>query len=280
MPWLLKAAASSVAAVSPRLAGWLLAPLFFKAPRRRRRGPAEREVLEKGERFVVGRGRDRVVGWRWGAGPVVLLAHGWGGCAGQLTPLVAPLVAAGFSVVAHDSPAHGSSPGLLASIPSFASAITRVAEATGPLYGVVAHSMGGAAFALAAARGLPVRRAVYVGPPSDAADWLAAYVRSLRIPPAAAKVLEARVEAIAGEQMARLNAAWLGPRLGAPLLVVHDRQDREVPLANGERMAKEAAGRLVVTEGLGHRRILRAPEVAAEAVRFLSDPSHHASGAA
>jgi pimeloyl-ACP methyl ester carboxylesterase len=271
-PPLLRAGVSALATISPRLAAATVAPLFFKAPVRRPRSAAEWEVLLDGHHFAVGRGRDRMAVWRWGEGPTVLLAHGWGGCAGQMTPLVEPLVAAGFSVVAHDAPGHGESPGWLASIPAFAGAIARVAEATGPLHGVVAHSMGGAAFSLAAARGLSARRAVYVGPPSDAAEWFRGFIRWIALPAAAEGALRTRAEAIAGERIDRLNATWLGPRLRIPLLVIHDRQDREVPLADGEQVAlKAAAGRLVATDGLGHRRILRDAGVAAQAVAFLAE---------
>jgi pimeloyl-ACP methyl ester carboxylesterase len=269
---LVRAGAATLAAISPRLTASVLAPLFFKAPTRRRRGAAEWEVLLDAHRFTLGRGRDRMAAWRWGEGPLVLLAHGWGGCAGQMTPLVAPLVEAGFSVVAHDAPGHGESPGWLASIPAFSDAIHRIAEAAGPLHGVVAHSMGGAAFSLAAARGLEARRAVYVGPPSSAAAWLHGFVRWLALPAAAAGALRARAEAIAGERLDRLDASWLGPRMRVPLLVIHDRQDREVPIEDGERVAREAAaGRFFATDGLGHRRILRDPGVAFRAVAFLAE---------
>ncbi|HSN91371.1 MAG TPA: alpha/beta fold hydrolase [Anaeromyxobacteraceae bacterium] len=271
-PRLLRAGVAALAAISPRLAAAALAPLFFRAPGRRRRLEAEREVLARGERLELGRGRDRLVAWRWGAGPPVLLAHGWGGCAGQMTPFVEPLLAAGFSVLAHDAPAHGESAGRGASIPLFADAIGRVAERAGPLFGAVAHSMGGAAFSLAAARGLPARRAVFVGPPADAAVWFDGFVRFLAFPGVAVPALRARAEAIAGERLDRLNSGVLGPQVKVPLLVVHDRQDREVPLEDGARVAREAvAGRLLVTDGLGHRRILRDPGVAAEVVRFLAD---------
>jgi pimeloyl-ACP methyl ester carboxylesterase len=271
-PRLLRAGVSALAAVSPGVAASAVAPLFFRAPPRRGRPDPERQALARGDRVVLGAGRDRIVAWRWGDGPAVLLAHGWGGCAGQMTPLVGPLLDAGFGVVAHDAPAHGESPGRTASIPVFADAIARVSRAVGPLHGVIAHSMGGAAFTLAASRGLSARRAVFVGPPSDAAAWFRGFVRWLALPAAAEPALRARVEAIAGERLDRLNSAVLGPRMKVPLLVLHDRQDREVPIEDGERVAREAAdGRLVVTDGLGHRRILRDPGVAGQAVRFLAE---------
>ena len=52
----------------------------------------------------------------WGAGPSVLLVHGWEGRGAQLGALVDPLVAAGYRVVALDGPAHGDSPGRLSTL--------------------------------------------------------------------------------------------------------------------------------------------------------------------
>jgi hypothetical protein len=53
---------------------------------------------------------------------------------------------------------------------------------------------------------------------------------------------------------------------------VHDVDDRVVDFEAGEAIAHAApAGRLVTTRGLGHGRILRAPEVLAEVVPFVAD---------
>ncbi len=268
----LRGAVRALAAVAPRLAGAALARLFFRSPPRRPVSDAEREVLDRAVRDDLGRGPDRLATWRWGdGGPLVLLVHGWGGSAAQMTPLVAPLVAAGFSVVAFDAPGHGASAGARASIPSFADALARVASFFGPVDGAITHSMGGAAFSLAAARGLEARRAVLVAPPADAATWVRGFARHLRYPARAEPALRRAIEAVAGEPLARLNSGVLGPSLRSPLLVVHDRHDREVPVADGARVAAEARdGRLHVTEGLGHRRILRDPGVGSLAVAFLS----------
>lgn len=273
-PRLLRAGVAALSAVSPRLAAAAVLPLFFKAPSRRPRRAEETAVLAQGARFAVGKGRDRLVAWRWGEGPLMLLVHGWGGCAGQMTPLVGAVVGAGFTAVAFDAPGHGQSPGWSASMPIFARAIERMAAELGSIHGVVAHSMGGPAFALAAARGQRVQRAVFIGPPADVATWVETFVDALGLSAPAVAALEARARRLTGERLERLNSTALGPHLTAPLLVIHDRDDREVPLADGERVAREAvSGQLVVTAGLGHRRILRDPAVAAEAVRFLRSAS-------
>ncbi|WP_346114277.1 alpha/beta hydrolase [Nonomuraea maheshkhaliensis] len=69
------------------------------------------------------------------------------------------------------------------------------------------------------------------------------------------------------------------PRRGArraqlpPLLVVHDRDDQVVDLTGAEAITKAwPRAELLRTEGLGHQRILRDPEVVRQVVRFLAGP--------
>ncbi|MFY7922671.1 MAG: alpha/beta fold hydrolase, partial [Gemmatimonas sp.] len=55
-------------------------------------------------------------------------------------------------------------------------------------------------------------------------------------------------------------------------LVIHARDDKEVPFRDGERIAATwPNAALLPVDGLGHRRILRAPQVVEAAVGFLLD---------
>lgn len=55
-----------------------------------------------------------------------------------------------------------------------------------------------------------------------------------------------------------------------PALIVHDADDQDVPLEQGERVARAWSGaELVRTQGLGHARILRAPGVLERVVGFV-----------
>jgi pimeloyl-ACP methyl ester carboxylesterase len=57
---------------------------------------------------------------------------------------------------------------------------------------------------------------------------------------------------------------------GQPCLIVHDLDDRDVPWAEGECYARHWPGaRLYTTQGLGHRRVLDAPEVIDAALVFV-----------
>ena len=69
--------------------------------------------------------------------------------------------------MAHDAPAHGRSTGRFASLPEFARALRAVADQVGEVYGLVGHSLGGAAACVAMHAGLQALRVVIVAPPAQ-----------------------------------------------------------------------------------------------------------------
>src|SRR5205823_2922525 len=107
---LTRAALQAAYLISDQLGG-SLAERLFTSPHRHRRPERERAVLASGRQLSLEvtlrsprwRGEQRRVNaWRWGAGPTVLLVHGWEGRGSQLGAFVEPLVRAGLSVVAFD----------------------------------------------------------------------------------------------------------------------------------------------------------------------------------
>jgi pimeloyl-ACP methyl ester carboxylesterase len=258
-----------LARVSPRLAAAALERLFFTPPRpRRSRGDA---VLHQGESYhVLSEGR-RIAAWRWGQGPVVVLLHGWGGRAAQLSAFVAPLVNRGFSVVAFDAPGHGASGRCLSSAPQFAQALRAVA-AGDPVHGILTHSLGAAGTALAIRDGLRVGRVVFLAPPADPPSWVATLAARLGIPSSVVDALRARSERRLRMRWEDLHLVRLAAGFDASLLVIHDRDDGEVPPEDGHAVAAAWPGaRLLETTGLGHNRLLRDPLVIAHAVDFLAE---------
>lgn len=258
-----------VGAVAPGLAASAAQRLFF-TPARAPRRTEQRATLARGRHFELATPVGPVAGWSWGQGAPVLLVHGWGGHAGQLTPFVARIVERGRRAIALDLPGHGDSAGRQSSIRHFESALLAAAAHFGPFDGVVAHSFGAPSTAVALDGGLVARRLVFLSPPSRFESFFERLVAGLGLDETTAWRFRLRGEAFVGRRFDELEARRLARHQDAPLLVIHDRFDDEVAFTEGAELARCWPGaRLEATEGLGHYRILRDEGVSARAVDFL-----------
>jgi pimeloyl-ACP methyl ester carboxylesterase len=203
---------------------------------------------------------------------VVLLVHGGAGRGAQLGALGPELVARGRRVVTWDAPAHGDSPGRTTTLAAMAEVLRTVAAQVGPVESVIAHSFGGAATTIALARGLAVERAVYIAPLFTIGKTVDRFIHGLGLSPAASTGFQhglAHANLAAAEELEGRN---LVPALRTPMLVIHDRDDREVPYAEGVATAATWPGaRMLTTGGLGHRRVLADLDEAARIERELAN---------
>jgi pimeloyl-ACP methyl ester carboxylesterase len=267
--WMLRTAFRTVGSVAPGVAARWAETIFCSPPRPDPR-PAEEAFLATGARRTVrSEGQDLAV-WVWGQGPVIVLTHGWGGRAGRFSAIAAGLVEAGFRVVLFDAPAHGASMGRQASLPQFSRALREVGDDVGPVDGLVGHSLGGAAVCLAMRQGLNARRAVLLAPPADVVLYSHAFAEHLRLPIRARDVMQQNLETRLQIRWEELHIPTLARSMTAPALIIHDVQDADVPYNQGAEIADAWPGaQLYTTIGLGHRAILRNPEVIRRAVVFL-----------
>jgi pimeloyl-ACP methyl ester carboxylesterase len=143
--------------------------------------------------------------------------------------------------------------------------------AEGGAAGVIAHSAGAVGTTWALSRGLSVERAFYVSPGADIVAYTRYYGGLLGLSPTAVRELAISIERRIGILYAELEPLRLAPEMTAALHVTTDREDWEAPLPSVEKLVRSWPGAtLRVTQGLGHRRILRDPEVVEEAVRFFT----------
>lgn len=257
--------------VSPHLAAHVAAHLF---QRPQRHTPPAREhgwLLDSTElRFRLN--DETIVGWTWGEGPPVLLLHGWEGRGSQLGAFVQPLVRLGHKVIAIDGPGHGRSSGSVANPVRFAQAVEAVHRLFGPLHAVIAHSFGALGTLYAMQRGLPLARLVLVAPghpPLTAARHATAMFG------ANDDVLDRMIDlmrAQTGVPLGELQAAMTQFAPEVPTLIVHDVGDDVIEVEHARSLAERLPNAtLRLTTGLGHRRILREPEVVRLAAAFIAD---------
>lgn len=261
--------------VAPELtARW--AQRVFLTPGRKPAKTAELAVLNTGHRFRVPFAGGRLAAWSWGEGPTVFLVHGWGTSAARMTPLVEPLLRNGFSVVAFDAPGHGQSDGTTSSVIQIAAALRAVAEWTaagdaGSHAGAIGHSIGGAAIALAMKQGPRFRRVVFIGSPSSLEPSSQEEAARLGLTPKVAARMQERIETQFGMKWKEIAVERFLPDTEVPLLLIHDVGDLAIPVEESARIAKVWPGaERILTEGLGHNRILQDPEVLSRAAAFIA----------
>lgn len=243
---------------------------MFLSPRRHARPERENEWLASAERGEVRYRTSLLPTYSWGHGPAVLLVHGWEGRATQLGAFVPALLAAGYRVVAVDMPGHGAAAPALSSAADFAFAMTTIVQRLGPFEAVIAHSMGGAATALSHALRPFSARLVLIGAPRGPSSFFGGFMSYLGLGQTVRARVERRIVRRYGMPFSALDVADFGVRVTSPVLLIHDRGDKEVPFTHAQAFLDALPSiELVATEGLGHRRILRDPGVIALAVHFI-----------
>ncbi len=279
-----RAAVHAIAPASPELAARIALEVFVR-PRRHATPRREAEALATARASRVPFGDGSLPVWTWGdeRAPAVLLVHGWEGRGSQMSPFVPALLAHGFRAVAFDGPGHGRARSQRSSAVHMALAIERIAQHEGrPLAGLIAHSVGGAATALAQKLShgtLEIGRCVLVAPPVSAKRFFDWFCLALDLDGAMREAVANRIERELGVPLATVDVRAATPYLHAPMLLLHDEADREVPFEDARTFVRAWPGaQLVVTSGLGHHRILRDPDVVTAAAAFIAGKTDVATG--
>ncbi|MET9554336.1 alpha/beta hydrolase [Streptomyces sp. NPDC006645] len=270
---------NSASYVSPCLAGHAAFRLFRKPRGRSRLRPDERPLTHRAEvgEIVVGGGK--AVSYRWGTGRrPVLLVHGWESRGSRFAALVSELLDLGLSPVTFDAPGHGDATGETMTILDLRDIIMALDEEHGPFEMVVAHSLGvTATFVAARECGLRTERIVAISGVPDFAYLVDGFCVRLGLRARLNAELRRRVERELfpgeGDVWARFAVPRTPAEVGRPLpvLVVHDEDDDMVDPACSRALAEALGDRaeLVVTWGLGHRRIIGDAQVAASVRDFV-----------
>jgi len=212
----------------------------------------------------------KLASWHAGTGPTVFLLHGWEGSSADMTPFVAPLLNAGFSVAALDFPAHGASEGTLVSLFQFTRAVKQLVDEIGHPHAFIAHSVGCPVVIEAIRTGIEVKAAVLIGTPARYKDQAFLVASHLGLDREGTKQMLEELKAMEVD-VAAINTPAAVRELKVPGLVVHSDDDKVIPQILGKEVADAWPGaKFMPVSGLGHRRILSSPEVIAAAVEFVA----------
>ncbi|AIF47558.1 hydrolase [Dyella japonica A8] len=242
----------------------------FASSRARAQTAPQDAEMQRGELSVHGQ---RIATYTWGdpaRQPYVLLVHGWSSFGLRYQPWVKPLRDMGYALVAFDQPGHGLSDGRHCTLPDFIETVREVGRHFGEAALTIAHSLGGAAATLAQGDAWHSQKLILIAPAADPVAATQRFSRLVRLGDHLRGRMHDSLEAMTGINIHDLQVHRYLPSLGQPALIVHDMDDLEVPWAEGERYARHWHGaRLYTTQGLGHHKVLDAPEVIDVSLAFL-----------
>lgn len=247
--------------------------------------PRDADVHGRAQRSDLEAAGQHIATYTWGAGPeVVLLVHGWRSRASRFAALVRALESPGRTIVAFDAPGNGDSSGEYTTILDYAEIIRLLSARHGGFSAIVAHSFGVLSTFVAVREGARTDRIVGVSGMHAASQLFDEFSRQVALPARAQRGLRRRIERRTFRGVPdiwRRFVAELDPTdVGTPVLLVHDRRDPVVDVGQAELIADAHTGRVrvVLTQGLGHSRILADPSVLDEIRQFVDAPLDAPSG--
>ena len=258
--------------ISTRWAGWRLYRLWFTSPKHPE--PRREQAWREGADFMlVANQYGPIATYTWGDGQeTVLLLHGWSGRGPQMGAFVKPLLDKGYRVVAFDAPGHGRSPGKSSTIFKMYDALQSVIHELGPARAVIAHSFGSMLLAYALKQGtFTTDKAVCISSPTSPVFLVDRFCQIMQInDPVKQQFMRHTEKAFDKNIWDNISADKNAINLAVPALIIHDKDDHDVPYQLGQQLADAwPAARFHLTQGLGHRRILRNRDVINTVVEFV-----------
>lgn len=200
----------------------------------------------------------------------VLWVHGWAGRSTQMYMIADKLLEQGYMVIAFDGPAHGKSSGKTTEMPDFLETIYEIDKKFGPFEAAIGHSFGGLCLYNALSKKITVNKLVTIGAADKISDVILNFTKNLQVKPVIAKKMKELFDKKWGHDVDLHSSSIMAKNIPTPTLVIHDSFDGDVAVSCAIAIRQNLQnGRLLITEGLGHTKILRNPKVASRIVDFI-----------
>ncbi len=209
--------------------------------------------------------------YSWGSGPVVLLAHDWGGSAAQMAPLGQWLQKAGFHAIAFDAFGHGNSEGGQTHILEMAAIITDLSRRYNGVWGMVGHSAGALAAILSIQEGVAANRLVVSGAAASMDYYLRKFCGQIQVSRQTMGRMSHLLNTYVQRNLKDLSIINIVPTLNMPALIVHDKDDELISHSEAIALSKLwPGGEIRLSEGLGHDGVLTDDGVVDCIIDYLS----------
>ena len=200
----------------------------------------------------------------------VLLIHGWSGRGTQLYKIADKLLENGFMTISFDAPAHGNSKGKTTMMNEFIATAIYLQEKYGPFEIAIGHSLGGMAVLNGVKGDLKINKAITIGAGNIITDIITVFVNKLEFKLKMVLNMKLYFFKKFGEDIDNYSASTAARDVKIPTFVIHDSDDKEVDVSSAYNIRQNLEkGELLITNGLGHTRILKDNQVVNRIVEFI-----------
>ena len=204
----------------------------------------------------------------------VLLAHGWSGRRTQLFMIANKLLEKGFMVVSFDAPAHGKSSGRTTNMIEYIKTITAINKEFGPFESAIGHSFGGMAIVNTNANKEMFKTIVTIGAGDKIEDIISNFIRDLGLKRIISKKLIQYLQKKWQINISNFALHKIVKKNKTPTLVVHDEKDNDVDVSCAHNIKENLInGSILISNGLGHTRILRDQNIINKTINFIESNS-------
>jgi len=201
----------------------------------------------------------------------VLLIHGWSGRGTQLFKIADKLLENGFMTISFDAPAHGKSTGKTTMMNEFVKTALFLEKEFGPFEIAIGHSLGGMTVLNAIKQKLNIKKAIVIGSGDVISDIIKEFVAKIQLKPKIADKIKQHFYRKFGEDIDNYSAYIAAKSVIIPTFVIHDTEDVEVPVSCAHHIRQNLEqGEILITNGLGHSRILKDTKVITRIVEFIN----------
>ncbi|MBC9796569.1 hypothetical protein IBL28_11360 [Sinomicrobium sp. FJxs] len=154
----------------------------------------------------------------------------------------------------------------------FIEAVMLLEKEYGPFKAAIGHSLGGMTLLNAVKKGLDIQKLVTIGSGDMVSDIALDFVRTLGLKDEISHRLKKSFDQQMGFDINTLSASTAARDVYIPVLIIHDTDDLDVPESAARNILKNLSqGELMITSGLGHRKILGDGRVIQKIITFIKN---------
>ena len=216
--------------------------------------------------------------YEWGnpEHPKILLAHGWESRGTALRMFVPELLKLNYCIVSYDAVGHGDSSGKLNNISTNAKTIAAIINNYGGIYGAIGHSFGCSSLVYAMQfidNSIAIEKLVFLAVPHKTKRLIDGFFKMVNAPDGVKKSFYSIIEAANHRSLDEIDVATAHSDVKVgKLLLLHDRFDDVTSLEAAENVVHNwDNAKLLITEGYGHFRIAKNPDVIKRIIEFIEE---------